>query len=262
MAKNNPFLNQQEQMANMEYQNSLLNYQIKQFELEKQKAQALAAKGLNPDGSPISPEFKSMLNSSGTLDEKYKLQDWQNVLPNSEALDIYKKTALRDANTNSPWAKLMLEKQQVEQQNAMDNAGQAAASSMLGAVTSLAQSGGVSGGARERMMSKASQAGNLAQAQAARNGQLDRFNILSQDETNRMNQLQTLQGMENNQADAMFRNAQQAQETNKYNTSNLLLETDRQRQFQQDQWKQKMESWAANKSADAQARASGGGGKK
>lgn len=246
----------------LDLKNKQLDQQMKAFELQRTQAAAQAAKGLNPDGSPIAPEFKSMLDAAGNMQSKYNLAQWQNVMPDTAALDQYKQTALRGAGELSPWAKLQQQKMDVEQAQALDNAGAASNTSMMSAMSKLAQTGGLSGGARERAMSQAANAGMVNRQQVGRQNMLDTLNLASQDETQRMSGLQTLQGMQNTQADAQFRNAQQGQETNKFNTSNLLLETDRQRQFTQDQWKQKMETWAANKSADAQARASGGGGKK
>lgn len=239
-----------------------LQMEQKKFEQQQQQIKAQAAQGLNPDGSPIAPEFKSMLDAAGNLDSKYNLAQWQNVMPDTAALDQYKQTALRGAGELSPWAKLQQQKMGVDQAQALDNAGAASSTSMMSAMSNLAKTGGLSGSARERAMSQAANAGMVNRQTVGRQNMLDTLNLKAQDETNRMSGLQTLQGMQNTQADAQFRNAQQGQETNKYNTGNLLLETDRQRQFTQDQWKQKMQTWGANKSADAQAKASGGGGGK
>lgn len=256
----NPQQSYEEQMRELQIKQMEMQNAQMAFQQQQDQAKALAAQGLNPDGSPMAPEYKSLIGADGNLDSKYKLADWQNVNPNTQALDMYKQTALRDAGTSSPWAKMMLEQQGVQQAQNVDNAGTSAANSFLQASSQLAKTGGVSGGARERMASKASNAAMIGQNQVARQGQLDQLNIKTQDETNRMSGLQNLQGMQNSQADAQFKNAQMSQETNKYNTGNLIGETDKQRLWQQDQWKQKMQSWGANKSADAQAKAAGGGG--
>lgn len=259
---NNPY-SYDEQMQQLLLQQTELTNKQKAFEQQQAQVKAMAEQGLNPDGSPIAPEYRGITDANGNLDPKYQLAQWQSVMPDTAAMDMYKQTALRDAGTQSPWAKLMLDKQAIDQANAVDSAGAGAANSFLQATSNLAKTGGVSGGARERLASKAANAAMIGQNQVARQGQLDKYNILTQDETNRMSGLQTLQGMQNNAADAQFKNAQMQQDVNKFNTGNLLSEVDKQRLWEQDQWKQKMQTWGANKSADAQAKAansSGGGG--
>lgn len=233
------------------------------FALEQEKAAQLKAQGLNPDGSPIAPTFNSIVGENGALSNNYALGAWQNVNPDTQALDVYKQTALRDAGSSSPWAKLMLDKQGVEQAQAADNAGAAANNTFLSAATRLAQSGGLSGGSRERMARQAGQQAFIGRQGVERQGQLDRLNIQGQDESNRMSQLSNLQGMQNTQADINFKNQSAGNEVQKYNISNLLGENNAQRAFDSNVYNQRMSAWGANKSADAQARyANSGGGKK
>ena len=47
-----------------------------------------------------------------------------------------------------------------------------------------------------------------------------------------------------------------------FNVTNMFKSNDAQNTFNQDKWKKQMEVWGAGKTADAQQRASGGGGKK
>lgn len=229
---------------------------------EAKRVADMKAQGLNADGSPIAPDFIGATNPDGTLQDKFKLPDWQTVNPDTKSLDLYNQTAQRAAGTNSPWAAQMLQKQQAEQQQAADQAGAGASNTMLQAVSRLAQSGGVSGGARERLMRQGAQSGFIGRQGVERQGLLDRAGLLAKDEENRMAGLQTSQNMGNQQADIKFKNQQQQANMNQYNTTNLFKSTDAQNQFNQNKWNKNMEVWGAGKTADAQKASSGGGGGK
>ena len=235
------------------------------LELERIKAEQariadLRARGFNPDGSPIDITFTSLTDPNGILQDKYKLADWKTVLPSTDAMDLFRKSALRDAGQNSAWAKLMLEQQDINQADLLDKAGSGANQSMMEMMSRLAQSGGISGGSREMMAAKAAQQGFLAQQQARRQGMLDKMNILTQDESNRMNQLGQLQTMNNQFADAQFKNQSMQNDINKSNLTTLLNDVNAKRTFDQNVYNEKMKSWAANKQSEAQAKSSGGGG--
>ncbi len=230
-------------------------------ELTFQKAQA-ADLGTNPDGSAKKPGFQSISNPDGTLQKAYQISDWKNVNADRSALDMYKKDALRSADQQSPWAKMMLQKQGLEESNAIDQANLSGQNAGLQASMNLARSGGLSGAARER----ASRQGVLQQmmgAQQARNqGALARAGIGLQDEQQRQQGLQNLQGMENTQAQADYQNQLQQQGVQKTNVGNMLGETTQKRAYDANAYAEAMKAWAANKTADAQKGASGGGGKK
>ncbi|MNJ94790.1 hypothetical protein D3C87_124930 [compost metagenome] len=247
------------------------NKQMKEMQLQIQKDKAAAeakrvadlkAQGLNPDGSPIKPGWEGITNPDGSLGDQYVLGDWNEVTADQEALNKYKETALRDAGQASPWASMMLQKQEQEQLAALDNAAQMQASGYNQALSTLAQTGGVSGGARERMARSSANSGMLGRQAALRDGTLDRMNIGLQDETNRMDQLGNLQGMQNTQADIKFKNQEKQLGIDQTNLNNRLGEVDKKRMYDLDSWKQQMQTWGANKSADAQAKAAGSGGKK
>lgn len=222
-----------------------------QLQMEQERIAALKAQGLNPDGSPIAPEFQSLLDASGNLADKYKL----NLNQDTQALDQFSQTALRGAGVDSPWAKLQLEQQGVNQMTAADNAGAGAANSMLQAASRLAQTGGVSGGARERLARQGAQAGFIGRQGVERQGMLDRLNIKTQDESQRMTQLGQLQGLNNTSTEMKAK-------VDQFNINNNLKETDAKRIYDSNLYNQKMQAWGAGKTADAQRSAASGGGKK
>lgn len=239
-----------------------LDQQRLQMQLDQERAAAMKAQGLNLDGSPIAPSFQGIANADGTLSQNFELSPWQKVTADTGALDLYKQTALRGAGVDSPYAKLALERQQLEQATAADRAGAGSANSMLQAASRLAQSGGVSGGARERLARQGAQSGFIQRQGVERQGSLDRLGIRSQDEQNRMTGLQTLQGLQNQQADIQFKNQQQEANIGQFNVQSRQKEQEAKRLFDANRYNEQMRAWAAGKSADAQAGAAGGGGKK
>jgi hypothetical protein len=229
-------------------------------QMEAKRVDQMRTQGLNPDGSPIQPEFKSALDANGDLQARYRVSPWQNVTNDTSALDKFKVDAMRDAGTNSAWANSMLGKLGVQNAMAADQAAAGANQSMLSAASQLAQSGGLSGGSRERLMAKGAQAGFIGRQAVNRQGLMDRMNVLTQDEQNRVSQLKDLQGMNNQQSDLAFRNQQQATGVDQYNNRTLLGATQALNEFNQNNWNKRMEVWGANKQADAQSKASSGGG--
>lgn len=241
----------------IEYENLVAQMKIKEL-----KDAELAKQGKNPDGSPIAPTWQGNANPDGTLNPNFELSPWQQVNADTGALDLYKQTAQRAAGVDSPYAKLALERQQLEQAASADQAGQGAANTMLQAASRLAQSGGVSGGARERLARQGAQAGFIQRQGVERQGALDRLGIRTQDEQNRMAGLQSLQGMQNQQADIQFKNQQQAANIGQFNVGARQKEQEAKRLFDVNRYNEQMRAWAAGKSADAQRSAAGGGGKK
>jgi hypothetical protein len=229
---------------------------------EAARVKSLSDQGLNPDGSPIALQFQGLTDANGNLDSKYTLSPWQNVNADTSAINAYKQTALRGAGTDSDWAKAALQQQQINQAQNTDQAAQGANNNMIQAFTRLAQTGGLGGGDRARLASQAAQAGFIGRQSVARQGQADQANIRAQDESNRMSQLGTLQGMQNQQADIQFKNQQQALNVNQYNNDNLIKNMAAKNAFDANTYNQQMNKWAAGKTADAQRAAAGGGGKK
>lgn len=212
------------------------------------------------DGSYVAPEWSSLLNQDGTLQDKYKVGDWQNVTANEDALNMYRKSALRDAGQNSEWANLMLDKQKLEQANSMDTAAQMGSQNLLSTLSNLAKSGGLGAGARERAVARTNANTLLDRNKVLRQGQLDRTGILTQDETNRLTGLTNLQNMENQKADTLFKNQQAQMAVDQANKSTLLKEIEAKRMYDAGVYKENMAGWGAGKTADAQSRASSGGG--
>jgi hypothetical protein len=238
---------------------ALLDAQRLKQQQEQERIDNLKKQGLNADGSPIAPDYSNPIGTDGQLQSGYQISPWQTVNANTQGLDQLRSEALRGAGNNSAWANLALQKQQLGQDQAMDNAAAGSNNASMAAQTQLAQTGGLDGSARERMLGQASQNGFIQRQQVGRQGLLDRAAILAQDETQRQTGLRDLQTADNQQADIQFKNQQQSANNQQYNTTNLFKANDSQNQYNLDKYKQQMSVWGAGKQADAQKGVSSGG---
>ena len=117
----------------------------------------------------------------------------------------------------------------------------------------LAMNGGLRGGAGERMAGRLADQGLLAQQQNARAANGQRLDISAQDEQNRLSNLANL-GTAELQVAGHNRAGEQ------FNIGNTIADINARRQFDQNNYNQDMQAWAARKTAEATP--SGGGGKK
>lgn len=172
---------------------------------------------------------------------------------NTQGLDAFRTGALRSGP--SPWAMLTNKKLYAEEGDARERAKREALSAGAGARTDLAMHGGLSSGARERVARQGARDVLSASADVGRQGTLNRLTTGIQDETNRINQLSMLPGMENQvfqndiQKEGMFENTQNA------DISRQIAENQSKNQFNQSTYSQQMAAWAAQKQADATEKA-------
>ena len=100
------------------------------------------------DGSWARPEYQTVLDpETGLLLDQYTIDDTLNT----QGLEKFRGEALRDAGTDSMWAKLAMEKLNEDQLRAKEDLGAMFNANLAGGFDQLAASGGVDSGARERM---------------------------------------------------------------------------------------------------------------
>lgn len=178
-----------------------------------------------PDGRPMTPGYVSIGDDiTGLLKDPYNLKN--NL--NTEALDQLRAETLRQGP--SKWAQLQAVTQgdQIAKQNA---------SNIQAAQNNLAATGGLRGGAAERLQT----AGANSSLMASQNM---RQNLATQDEQNRMTNLRALPGME--QSAAQYQN-----DINKYNIEGAKNEMLQRRAFDVNNYNEAMRGWAAQKAAAA-----------
>lgn len=191
----------------------------------------------------------------------------------------------------SPWLQMQLENQKRDEQNQMNQATSQMAGSDAQARTNLALKGGLSSGARERLARSGALGLNATKQNIANAGATSRLGLNIQDESNKLDILKQLPGLQlgasnfdltkantaNDLAlkeqgvglDTAFKNNQQATDIAKYNadqnsaadkfnSSAALNELLQQRAFESNKYNEAMKAWGAEKTAEA----TGSGGKK
>lgn len=223
------------------------------------KVATLNAQGFEADGvTPRRPEWNTMLDPNGDLQSRYLLQAQPDVTMDQRGVDAIRSRAL--ATGPSAWAQMATSKQGLEQLAAMDQARQQSLGAQAQAMSQMAMRGGLGGGSRERM-ARGSMRDQLMAAQGVnRQGQLDRYNIGLQDEQNKYAAQKDLVNADWQNAQLGLQNRSYATDVNKFNIQNTMGETDARRQADLNTYNTRMQTWAANRSADAQAKAAGGGG--
>lgn len=248
-------------------------------------------------GSGNQYPFQTMLDESGNLLSNFQIKKAGNVGFSSSLSDLDKRLsgiqldkrgleALRErglSTGDSSWAKLMLEKQAMEEQDQLGKAVRENASSRAGAIGSLARSGGASSGARERLAAGGARDLDMARQDVGRSGMMARLGIRSDDENKRLDVLKMLPGAEVQslqpelQKTSMWgqladsenarrqnldiANRAYSTEVDKLNIGNTLGVKQNEDAARLKKYEEDMKAYAADQSAKAQA-ASGGGGKK
>ena len=218
----------------------------------KNKADALANR----------PEFAGLTNpETGELDERFALQKPEDVGVDERGLDKFRSEALREGP--SAFANLQQEKLQAEQLGRRDDAASQQAQAQAQAQAQLASSGGLSGGARERLAGGGARDLLRQRQDISRQGQLSRLDIAGQDEGRRVDQLGRLPGMELQRASLDERNLGRNLEVERLNKGALAGDVKAKGQFELDLFKERMKSFGTERTAQAQEKAAkGSGGKK
>ncbi len=192
---------------------------------------------------PVNYEGTRDVNS-GELLGQYRLDPYQ-----GEAVQALKQQAF--AQGDSPWAQLQNQKLALEQSGLMDQAAKQGTQAMSQAQSQLAMSGGLSGGARERMARQGARDLMVARQGISRQGATGRMGIQEGD----IDRKQSLLGN--------FANAEQASQQGNIQTA--MGDIQNQALFDSNRYNQQMQAWGAKQAADAQRTAASmqrGGGKK
>lgn len=254
-------------------------------------------------GKPASPVFKPT-STNGVINDSYKMNpatvtagnvNFKNLSPTLDSrlsgvnYDQSGLQALKDRATGtgpSPWLNQALSNNAQQTSEGVDTAHNQAAGSNAQAMNSLAMTGGLSGGARERA-ARAGSSNDLAASQVVRQTGLNNANNLAlTDEATKNQDLLALPGAQNTafqsqlgQQQAINANdtGQQSQDlatqlqnanlglnaseynanstnsANQYNIQNALNDVLQNRAFDLTKYGQDMSAWGADKTANAQS---------
>lgn len=232
----------------------------------------MADQGLMPDGSPIRPEYFSLIDpKTGLMMDQYQIKvgdyNAQQIDPNSlEGLQAFKKEALRTGP--SMWAQLQQKLLGSKRAADLDKAAAQSATAGAQARGTLAMRGGLSSGARERIAR--GNANDLLGLRQQIGAQYNNQNLqlLTDDEKQRLAMLGQLPGMEtgiaqfnaNAMNDATKFNIGNKAKMDEYNI-NLAVEEKRAADAQDlDIYKEQLKKWGSERQAQATERSGGGGG--
>lgn len=224
----------------------------KRLQEEKKKKEANSLEAMMPKWSGIT-------NEDGTLKNQYSLQAEAPVTMDQRAIESVRSRAL--ATGDSPWATMARQQQAQNNTDQMAQAQAQSASARNQSMNQLAMRGGVSAGARERLARNSNRDLMMRNQDIAGQNNRANLDIGMQDEKLKMDALTSTMGADRNNAELANQNRTYNTGVNQFNTQNTLLDKNAQRTFDMDIYKQRMALLGANKTADAQA-AAGGGGKK
>ena len=229
---------------------------------------------------PITPEYADLLNPDGTLKSELQLKKQDSALPeldkrlsgiqlNKEGLEAIRKRAL--SSEMSDWEKMTLGKQGVEEQAAMDKSATESASNASAALSKLASTGGLSGGARERLLADSAKETSFNRQGVIRQGILDRFTIGAKAEDQKSDFLKALPGLEVNAIQPEFqkvdawRQMSEAEKTRNLDVEKTNMDAALRRGEVQDlgkykNYQEQMKRYGADRSKEAEIASSSGGG--
>lgn len=175
---------------------------------------------------PGAPNYISSLDDAGNLKEQYRLTERGPVTMdsllgdqatrlgginlNTQGLEAIRSRAL--GTGDSPWAKLALEQQALDEAQQRDETSRRVGSAYGGAAARAAATGGLTRGAAERMALQRARGTAGAGQDVARGGSNQRLGIRLQDQTTRDEFLRGLPGQELQALEPEFRKASMWQE--------------------------------------------------
>lgn len=178
------------------------------------------------------PQYESLRDESGALKSQFAYDPSK-----SAAFSKLREQAMAQPG-DSPWAKMQLEKQGLEQSGARDQAAQSALQGVAQQQSNLARFGGISGGARERLAASGARGLARSQQDVARQGMMDRLGITEQDIGRQQSALGAV-GQEELTGQAK-------------NIGALTGDVSGKSSFDMERYKEQMQAMAADKTANAQ----------
>lgn len=237
-----------------------------------------------PEKDPFKEKFKNLPDYpafSSIVDEKGNLKDGFSLSPKADIgftsnlddfkgmldptiLNLIKSRATATGPTDQ--ANYLLQRQGIEQADSLENLVRQGSSAAAAARGSLARSGGLTSGARERLANRNALAMLTGRQQNTRQGQLDRLGILSNDEGQKTDLLKSIPGFENQRASTYgnFVNEEAGRrqaldlanrgyqtDIEKTNLASRLANQKSRQEYDLGQYSELMKGYAANRQAEA-----------
>lgn len=198
-----------------------------------------------PHPQPSRPEFYVAYDP-----KTMSLAEYLNSKYDPSGLAKFKGEAMRSGP--STWAGLAKQSNLANVANEKETSARSANAATAQAMDVIAARGGLSSGARERAATEGAKNALAMGQDISRQGDLNNLQIGMNDESNRIQQLSMLPGMQQSEA-GMYTQAKGG------DISNQIAEINRRNQYNQNVYNQQMQGWAANQQANATMAAGNGG---
>ncbi len=220
----NPYGNDPE----VQRQKALNDEMQRQIALMKEKAAS----------QPVRPDYASLLDKDGNLPAGYQLKpDYT-----SAAYDQLKDRAL--GNKRSPWLDLMLGQNKLARSNMLQQGAASATSGAAGALSTLARTGGYTGGARERIAKDAARSMMMSGQDASRTMAGNNLTAMTQDANTNTDLTKYVSGVDLDRSKTTMAAGQ-------FNIKNQMDEVMAKRAADLKVYEEQMKQWAANRTAEA-----------
>lgn len=189
---------------------------------------------------PQIPEWSTYLDENGNIPDQYKLTDQMDM----RAIDSLRGEALRDPSQQSAWAALANQELNSQENRAQDSLQAQVEAMKANRLNTLASHGGYDRGSMERL-GRQSFRDMLRQKQnnRAEFGQ-KRLDVSKQDETNRLNSLNNMAGLDQSRANYLTG-------LDRANKGGALGEFENKRNFEMDRYQSQLKQWASERNARA-----------
>lgn len=212
-----------------------------------------------PEGAPTYPNYTPGYNPQ-TMGISGQVQnELSGINVDPTALNDYAAQAERTGP--SAWAGMATAQNQLNTTQQQNQDARSAAGSAADQNAQLAQSGGLSSGARQITARDAGRNYLGMSQNTAAQGEQNQMQIGINDEQNRIQQLGALPGMENQAAQVPLQETQMQTAANQYDIGNQVAEAGRQNDYNLGTYNTQMQAWGANQQANAIANSGKNSGK-
>lgn len=213
-------------------------------------------------GRPIRNDYLSIADSEGNLLNQFNLSNrlGADVSVNKDGYNQIKANATAQGPTD--WAKMQLADQSLKQANLINSSNKSNVSAQQQAMSQLASKGGISQGQRERLAMQGARQQTASNQGILNQGMQQQLQVGLQDQQRKDQFLNQLPQMDLANANFEQQQRQYRDAAQQYDLGNQLKDVAGFNAYRADAYGEAAKMWGADKSADAQAAAAGGGGKK
>lgn len=202
---------------------------------------------MNELGSPTTQASAPL----GSLASAYRLGTPDVKAANTSGLNEMKSLA---GNGPDGFLSKQLAANDLNTQTLLDQNSKSSQDSFYNTLSNMAQTGGVSGAARERALANANKNAFASSMDIQRQGLQKGLDLQGTGLQKQFDMQNTIQNQDNQLYNADVQQQQMQQDANKFNITNTLNEIGNQRNFDLNKYQQDMAAWAANQSADVQSK--------